>query len=241
MRQNFMHLEWDTAFFGFGVARIIQSNLDEAELSNTLKILRDRGYRMVYWFVSAEQKETIRIAKTYGAFLADEKITYVKELVNVFDPLEVPIYTAVPYHGIVPDASLLKLALQSGEYSRFKVDPLFPQNLFYKLYACWITRSVAKEIAWEVLVVKEKNEILGCITLGNKGNRADIGLTVVAKHARHKKVGQALVSDADKCFVKRGYASAQVVTQRHNFGACRLYESCGYQIDKIENVFHFWL
>lgn len=33
MEQGYINLEWDTKFFGFGVARIMQTELDEAELS----------------------------------------------------------------------------------------------------------------------------------------------------------------------------------------------------------------
>lgn len=66
----------------------------------------------------------------------------------------------VPYTAAAPDSELLSLALNSGEFSRFKLDPLFSAELFEKLYTRWITRSVRKEIAWQVLVAKE-----GCSTL----------------------------------------------------------------------------
>ncbi len=62
MEENYNHLEWDTDCFGFGVARIIKAKLDETELSEILRILRDKGYRMVYWYVPAELNEISRIA-----------------------------------------------------------------------------------------------------------------------------------------------------------------------------------
>lgn len=236
-----MHLEWDTKFFGFGVARIRQAVLDEADLSKTLEMLRENNYRMVYWQISADQYESSRIAKLNGGFLADEKVTYVKKLVGISDSLEAFAYTPVPYPDTIPDAAMIKLALQSGEYSRFRLDPKFPRQLYDKLYTCWITRSVSKEIAREVLIVKEQSDLLGLITLGIKDDRADIGLVAVAEHARGKGVGRALVTVANRYFMERSYAFAQVVTQRSNFGACRLYETCGYNIENVENVFHFWL
>ena len=91
------------------------------------------------------------------------------------------------------------------------------------------------------MVVKEHEDLLGLITLGAKGDRADIGLLAVAGHTRNKGIGRALVANADHQFAERGYALAQVVTQRSNLGACKLYEACGYQIENVENVFHFWL
>jgi dTDP-4-amino-4,6-dideoxy-D-galactose acyltransferase len=241
MDQNFTHLEWDTDFFGFSVARIMRTAPDEAELSKTLKMLHDNNYRLVYWYIPAGQHESSRIAQAHSGFLADEKVTYVKELAGISNSPGTSAYTSTSYPGAVADTTLINLALQSSQYSRFRLDPSFPQELCDKLYTCWITRSVNKEIAWEVLVVKEHNDLLGLITLGTKGDRGDIGLAAVAEHARGKGVGRILVRDADRYFAERGFALVQVVTQRHNVGACRLYESCGYQIDKIENIFHFWL
>lgn len=241
MKQNYCHLEWDTDFFGFRVARIVHTDLNEAELSDTLKVLRDNNYRLVYWRVPAEQYASSRIALNQGAFLADEKVTYFKDLTSSLCCPGNSKYVTDSYSGLVPDLGLLDLALQSSEYSRFRLDPLVPVGLCDKLYTCWITRSVSKEIAWEVLVVREHNNLLGLITLGAEGDCADIGLVAVAADARNKGVGRALVASANRHFLEKGYTRAQVVTQRYNASACRLYESLGYKINKIENIFHFWL
>lgn len=241
MKQNFIHLEWDSKLFGFGVGRIIQAELDEAELSNALEMMRNNNYRLAYWQTPVGARESTRIAQAHGGFLADEKVTYAKKLGGMPEARAASAYTALPYPATTPDAALTELALQSGKYSRFRQDPRFPGELYDRLYTYWITRSVSGEIAWEVLVVREHGELLGFITLGAKGGRGDIGLLAVAEQARGKGIGTALVTVADRHFTERGYTQAQVVTQRVNAGACRLYESCGYQIEKVENVFHFWL
>lgn len=241
MEQSFIHLEWDTKFFGFGVGRIVHAEMGEAELSKTLELLRSNNYRLVYWQIPVGKHESSLIAQIQGGFLADEKVTYVKELVGMPDSRSASAYTSHSYPETTPDAAMIKLALLSSEHSRFRLDPRFPRELCDKLYTCWIARSVSKEIAWEVLVVKEHNDLLGLITLGTKGDRGDIGLVAVAEHARGKGIGRTLVTDADRYFAERGYTHIQVVTQRRNLAACHLYESCGYKIDKIDNVFHFWL
>lgn len=241
MANNYLKLEWDTAFFGFNVARISSIDMDARGLTSIIQELKSEAYRMVYWSVPSEQQDLARIALEHGGFLADEKVTFVKELSGKGLALPQSPYTAIPYPDDSPDTELVKLALQSGEYSRFRLDPLFPDELFEKLYTCWITRSVRKEIAWEVLVVKDAAKILGLITLGTKGSRGDIGLVAVSEHARGKGIGKLLVRDADEHFAGKGLSLSQVVTQRVNTGACRLYESCGYHVEKIENIFHFWL
>jgi dTDP-4-amino-4,6-dideoxy-D-galactose acyltransferase len=240
MEENYSHLAWDTDCFGFNVARIMQNSPNADELFGTLRTLRDNNYKLAYWYVPAEQYETSRIAHNYGGFLADAKVTYIKKVTGTMNPPGTPAYTAAPYLDKVADSALIKLALQSSEHSRFRLDPAFPKKLCDKLYACWITNSVSKDIAWEVLVVKDHDDYLGLITLGDKGDRANIGLIAIAEHARGKAIGRILMADAERHFAKRSFSLAQVVTQKQNLGACRLYESCGYQIDKIENIFHFW-
>jgi len=241
MEQNYVHLEWDSDFFGFNIARINKIDIDDAGLTSILQELKTKNYRMVYWYIPVEQSETLRIAQAHGGFLADKKVTYIKELTNTVTAQGSSLYFTVPYLDAEPDAALISLTLQSGGYSRFRLDPLFSNALCDKLYACWITRSVRKEIAWQVLVVRDASELLGFITLGTKEERGDIGLLAIAPHARNKRIGKLLMVDAEGCFVEKGYAIAQVVTQRANNEACRLYESCGYRAERIDNVFHFWL
>jgi dTDP-4-amino-4,6-dideoxy-D-galactose acyltransferase len=241
MKIDYTHLEWDSAAFGFNVARIISPVLSERELSSTLKHLRDAHYRMVYWNIPTEHIEMTNIAKALGGFWADEKVTYKKEINDLVCVPSTSAYIAVPYSAEEADTAMIDLALQSAEYSRFRFDPSFPDELCDKLYTSWIKRSVRHEIAWNILVVKEKNLLQGLITLGSKNDRGDIGLVAVAEGARGKGIGRVLVNAANIHFSARGYTVTQVVTQKRNLGACNLYESCGYQVEKIENVFHFWL
>lgn len=79
------------------------------------------------------------------------------------------------------------------------------------------------------------------ITLGRKGERADIGLVAVHSASRGKAIGSLLIRAAQARFVERGFTIGQVVTQGDNTPACRLYEKCGYRVDKVEYYFHFWL
>jgi dTDP-4-amino-4,6-dideoxy-D-galactose acyltransferase len=241
MENKYVRLQWDSDFFGFEVARITRFDIDAPCLSLILRELKTNNYRMVYWYVPSGHQMATRVAQMHGGLLADEKVTYVKELTCTTLASRSSSYSTIPYLYEEPEPALINLALESGEYSRFRLDPLFPAELFEKLYSCWITRAVRKENAWEVLVVKDKVNILGLISLGSKDERGDIGLLAVSSQARRKGIGGTLVADAERCFVERGYAVAQVVTQRANTAACKLYETCGYRVEKIDNIFHFWL
>jgi len=234
-------LDWDTEFFGFGVARIVVSEMNEAELSDTLRKLREEGYRLVYWQLPAANSESNQIALAQGGFLADEKLTYIKKLPK--EPVSLASFTQSPY--AYPDAtpvpSIIELALLSSENSRFRMDPRFPDELCDRLYTIWISRSISKELAWETLVVKEAGEYLGLITLCTGEGRGIIGLLAVAKKTRGSGIGKALVLAAENHFIDNNDTVVQVVTQRLSQGACHLYESCGYKIETIDSIFHFWI
>ncbi|MDH5189734.1 MAG: GNAT family N-acetyltransferase [Gammaproteobacteria bacterium] len=241
MRNNYSRLDWDSNFFGFDVARITVTDIDETGLMEMLDELKFKNYRMAYWDIPIDKQETIRIAHACGGFLACEKVTYFKRLDNEIDAFSALPYIATPYTDVEPSPELISLGIQSGKYSRFRIDPSFPDDMCDKLYKCWLIRSVHKEIAWKVLVVKEDDNLLGMITLGLKNDRGDIGLLAVSSKARGKGIGKCLVMEAGKFFFEHRYINTQIVTQRANMAACRLYESCGYHIERTDNVFHFWL
>ena len=108
------------------------------------------------------------------------------------------------------------------------------------MYTLWMINSINRKIAKEVLVFTEGNDIAGFVTLGEKNNRADIGIIAVDLNFRGKGIGKTLMYSAEKWFSNLGYQSIQVVTQGDNSPACRLYESCGYKVDTVSYFYHIW-
>ena len=146
-----------------------------------------------------------------------------------------------PYASSMRIGDLERLAVQTGEYSRFNVDPNFPKEKFIELYKTWIRNSVRKELADEVLTIQQGENIVGMVALGNKNNRGDIVLMAVDESCRRRGYGETLVKAAQSWFVGNQYKVGQVVTQEDNIPACKLYKKCGYSIEKIEYYYHFWL
>ena len=241
MDKAYVHLQWDSDFFGFNVARITRLDIGDECLTSILQELRTNNYRLVYWYVPSEYSAIASMAEKHGGVLVDNKVTYAKQITNTIPTSLSHSFGVTPYLLEEPGPALINLALESGMYSRFRLDPSFPTELFEKLYACWITRAVRKEIAWEVLVVKDAGEILGVVTLGGKEKRGAIGLMAVASKLRGMGIGTILVEASERCFADHGYTAVQIVTQRANAAACSLYESCEYRIENIDNIFHFWL
>ncbi len=239
MEKGTQHLEWDSEVFGFNVASLTMNKYDNTYLLSTLKELKKHNYRLVYWSTQMDVEVAI---SGHGGTLVDEKVTYVKELKNEPIISMKSICSIVTYSHTEPESALLDLAQESGVYSRFRLDPFFPHKLFEKLYNIWMVRSVRREIADEVLVAKDlENTICGVITIGEVKGKGDVGLLAVSSRVRGQGLGKLLMLNAEKYLFKQGYTEIQVVTQRKNAQACHLYESCGYKVDKIEKVYHFWL
>lgn len=233
-------LEFDSEIFGFKVAKLVPDRLDQASLATALELLKAQGVKLVYWAADSTDSISLQAANTYQGFLADKKTTYVIDFDHLAD-YPPPEWDVLTYPNAEPDTALVNLALESGLYSRFKTDPRIGDTNFKEIYTRWIRNSTQRQIAKTVLVVKDANHIIGMVTLGEKHGRGDIGLLAVAEGSRGKQLGLHLVRAAQNYFIREGYRIGQVVTQLENKPACRLYEKCGYHIEKIEYFYHFWL
>lgn len=232
-------LGWDTDFFSVTVARITESVLNEQKISEILSDLKSKDVHLVYWASSRECEE--EAVKRLGGILTDIKTTFAMDFRSLNPEELIPTDIVEVYTKSIPINDIEDLAIQSGEYSRFVIDPNIPREKCVSLYKTWINRSVSKEIAEEVLVIREGARVVGMITLGNKNGRGDIGLLAVDRNYRGKQYGEKLVRAAQRWFIKNRYKFGQVVTQGMNIPACNLYKKCGYSVEKREYFYHFWL
>lgn len=238
--QNYQILDWDTEVLGIKTAKIIPDTLSLEALQTVLTTLKQQQVKLVYWLTASDDIATQEAAAQCHGFLADQKVTYVMDLTTVdaasFSNQGVEIY---PSDQI--DAQLEMLATEIGMQSRFGVDPKITHQQMEAVYKTWILNSVKKIIAKEVLVIKQDHKIVGVVTLADKNQRGDLSLVSVDPHYRGLKLGVRLVRAAQHWCLENGYSISQVVTQQHNLAACKLYEKCGYHVEKVEHFFHFWL
>lgn len=232
-------LDWDSNFFGVTVARIEEPDLNEHELSKILFELTTSRVNLVYWPSKRELKN--EVAKKLNGNFVDKKTTFTINFNTLFFDKTPPTDKIESYTKCMSISDIKSLAIQSGEYSRFAKDLNILREKFVALYSIWINRSLNREIAEEVLVIKDGEKIVGMVTLGNKNGLGDIGLIAVDSNYRGKKYGEKLVRAAQYWFIENKYKFGQVVTQGANIPACNLYKKCGYSIEKIEYFYHFWL
>lgn len=236
---NKIILEWDSNFFGFGVAKISKAERNDDELSQTLFALKQKDARLVYFAIAPNDKIYNEAAKKNGGLLVDVKRTYEKAFKISSERFSENNHIKLYESDLLTD-SLISLSLQAGIYSRYKTDVHFSEAQYQELYTLWIENSVNKSIADKIFVYRESEDIAGLLTLAFKKDHAEIGLVSVDEKYRGKKIGSGLLETA---ILESSLKSlpCRVVTQKVNTAACALYEKYDFRLINEENFYHFWL
>jgi dTDP-4-amino-4,6-dideoxy-D-galactose acyltransferase len=220
-------LEWDTAFFGFRIARVTPESAGEIDAW-----CASEGVRCLYLLCRVEDAETIRTAEDHGYRLVDVRMTLRQQP-------GVKVDAAGPARPARSEDLLALQAISRECYhdTRFYNDPGFPRPLVTSLYETWIRRSV-EGWADAVLVTEDHAGPTGYITCHQQGWR--IGLVGVASRARGEGVGRTLVTRALEWFRAEGAPEVAVSTQGRNTAALRLYQRCGFLLEAVELWYHKW-
>lgn len=228
-------LTWDTDFFQKKIGRIDYS--EDTDLSSLLQQARSEGYELIYVFCNGSLFLSPEVLEKYNVSLVDRKVIYENNKLITKElgfPLE-------EYSSMEVNEELEQLAFVSGHYSRFRTDIRFHPDDFYRMYSTWIVKSVSHEIADKVYVIRENNQIRGMVTLKIDKKKGVIGLIAISPLSQGKGYGKALIDACCNELSLRNINILEVVTQMDNTGACRFYEKCGFSVQHITNIYHFWL
>lgn len=231
---KFEKLDWDSNFFNYTVGKII---LDENESINLSEfLLKSKEYTLVYLF--SKNKLSDNLFK-----LVDEKVILHQELIFTNESLTSDLFTIKSFDKSTHNhLEIYKLALESGVFSRFKIDENFKSGEFEKLYSRWIALSIEGKLAFDIVIATDKNEtVIGFVTLNNKNkNVVDIGLIAVSEEYRGKGIGKKLLQYSINKSLELGFKEIKVVTQFNNIQAMKLYETVGFKIKEKTFVYHYW-
>lgn len=239
MGNKYSLLNWDTSFFGYKIACLLANDLNQGELMAIIHQLKDNNYRLLYCFTKPIDEVSNESMKSASGFLVDEKVTFIKKL-NDWD-IYMHSESIKPYELLYPSEKLKLMALQSGVYSRYKIDINFRNNEYEKLYLKWIEESVKKTLASDVLVYYKDEDEKGFVTIKINNVIGSIGLIAVDQNARGNSIGKELMMTALNTFQKSNVEYVEVVTQRANKIACNFYSSLGFNIKNTVNVYHLWI
>ncbi len=238
MQQTFTRLAWDSDFFEFEVGRLSGFIEQEQDIRSIESLILENKSRLTYYSSPKAIAPNLVNNNALEFALVDKKTTYCKAISPRVDSDNRVISIINPTAKI--EEKLIGLALQSGIYSRFKVDKKIGQEKFEALYRLWMLKSISREIAQDLLAFVEQGEVAGFVSLGKKNGRADIGIIAVDTAFRGRGIAKLLINEAEKRAADWGHDLMQVVTQGDNTPACKLYESCGYEVQSLEFFYHIW-
>ena len=225
-------LDWDSEFFQLRIAKaIVTSEDDVSGLFEQVGKLREQ-YDLIYIFSAPSLDVPLE-----QAVLVDKKAIFTLSDPGCFvtDPHIACWGTSQGTEPLVP------LALVSGKYSRFKLDPKLPVGSYERLYTRWIEQSVSRSIATEVFCYMVEGQPRGLLTLDRKDDRNVIGLVAVDEDYQHRGIGRALVMHTVSYVHKYQGKSLSVTTQLDNVPACRLYSGSGFSLESVTKIWHWWL
>jgi dTDP-4-amino-4,6-dideoxy-D-galactose acyltransferase len=228
-------LDWDSAFFGFRIARLRGVHVTEQILCDALEWCDRERIRCLYFLAPGDSPETTNLAGANGFRMADLRFTLARELGGDVGAVE-----SVRTYRESDLPVLQSIAAVSHRDSRFYNDPGFPDRRCNELYETWIERS-CHGYADTVLVAEHYRKTAGYVSchLQPDGIGA-IGLLAVADGSRGVGLGGRLVAGALRFFAEAGCKRVTVVTQGRNCAAQRLYQNCGFRSASMELWYHRW-
>jgi dTDP-4-amino-4,6-dideoxy-D-galactose acyltransferase len=229
-------LEWDSAFFGFPIARVTASRMSHGDCRQVLDWCAAERIRCLYLLAAADDAATIRAAEDHGFHLTDMRVTLSCHTGRVAESLAPVAVRRARKEDLL---ALAAIAASSHTDSRFYFDPGFPRERCDALYVAWITNSF-HGYAQMVLVAELDHRAAGYITCHWEGATGRIGLIAVADWARGRGGGRSLVRASQSLFHAEGLQEVTVVTQGRNLTSQRMYQRCGFQTRSVELWYHRW-
>lgn len=227
--------EWLSAVTGHSCHRVSGEG-DSASVSAALAEAGD-GFFFAKSPVTAVA--SMKYFTNAGFFLVDTNITL--EM-----PAVAPVRTASSVISVFPvrpadHDAVQKVAETSFIYSRFHLDPLFPDVLANRVKREWV-RSYCEGRRGDKLFVAERGGrvvgFLAALTTGVERTRAAvIDLVAVDATARVAGIGAALVAGFQACYHGK-VEVLRVGTQIANVASLGLYRRCGFGIIESAYVLH---
>ncbi len=232
-------LDWDSAHWGFPVARFNESKLNKDSAREVLRWCEDRKVRCLYFAADGTCAETLQCAWSNGFQFVDVRV----DMHKAFPAGEAVAPGSWKVREARPDdlPALKQLARTAHEDTRFFKDANFDRTQAADLYAFWMARDFREHKVFAALSEDDPKSILGYVSASEGGNKEGrIGLVAVSPEARGRGLGQLLVGHAVSWCRSRGADSVKVATQATNVAAMRLYEQGGFRVADVKVWFHRW-
>lgn len=221
-------LKWDSQFFNRKVG--------EVELnSNNITFLPLNDYELIYLKHSGHVELHI---ENFKHTLTDSRVVFKRTL----KPCNSTIRDEnISWVSSTDDKYILyDLAIESGRFSRFNLDPFIDKKDFTRLYKIWIDDSISQKISDGFLVYKIENRIKGFVTFKLESGFGLIGLLAVNFEERNLGIGRRLIKAVEMQLLKNDVNELRVETQTQNEIACQFYLKNEFRNFSFYQIEHFW-
>jgi dTDP-4-amino-4,6-dideoxy-D-galactose acyltransferase len=227
-------LAWDSAFFGFPVARIDAEEPGREELEEAVEECARDGVRCAYLLLDAADARGSEAAQALGFVLRDVRVELDRP-VGAADATLGDESVAIAEADAEQLPALEALVRERLTTSRFFADPGFARERCRELYAAFVRRGIEDAPARWTLATADAS---GCIVCHADDERG-VG-TIELVVASRPGEGGALVRAAVARFARAGLTSALVATQANNIAAQRSYQRAGFRTCRSALWFHRW-
>ena len=239
-------LEWDSNFFGFQVAQLDCSNLNEEILKKSIERAKKNKITCIYCLVDSK-KDYKKILESFGFYFILKKrvLTHIitisfnsdiAELANEKDKPQIKNIARKAFRGM----------------TRFYKDPHFNKKKVDELYEIWIDKLIRDKNS-TIIIIRENNEIVAFNGISINECEGRIELIAVDKKYKNQGYGEKIMKLAQNYFRNASFKKNQVnkdeftgfqvkvITQDINIPALNFYKKIGF-IDKgiSESWFHWW-
>jgi GNAT superfamily N-acetyltransferase len=232
-------LDWDSDHYAVPVGQIEPSVQTPDRLHTALTTAAAGGMRLVYWLSTDAFVPDRQMLSRFGGQRIVGYRRYLRPLTALDrDRLADPRCASVA--GERPDQTVLELALLAGVSSRFRLDRRLPPGRFEAMYERWITKSLSRDLADDVLVLRDTDgQTRALLTYRVEEATARIGLVATSLAAQGQGFGSAMLAEAHRQIAQVGADNVIVSTQSENRAACRFYEASGYAVVFQGTHYHF--
>ena len=232
-------LGWDSGHFEMPTG-IVGADVSTPDgLRQALGSAESDGLRLVYWLSTDVFIPDADMLARFGGRRIVGHRRYRRPITNL-DRRRAADPCCESLSGESPAPDVVDLAMTAGRYSRFRLDTRLPVDRFEAMYQTWITRSLSRELADDVLVLRDKDRhIRSLVSYRVHDDTAQVGLISTGRWARRQGSGAAVLAEAHRRIGQSGLGSVVVSTQTENHAACRLFEKSGYSIVFQGSHYHF--
>jgi GNAT superfamily N-acetyltransferase len=234
-------LEWDSEHFGFGIARVVGSELDEATARLADEWCAQRDVRCLYFLADADDAESARVAAESGFRAVDVRVSSRRSLSEEPPPVGPDGLEMGEAREAELDSLRSIAAVTHRGGGRFYFDGGFPPERCDALYGAWVDRGF-RDPDRMLLAARVDGEPVAYQVVGpvEEGGGRRLELLAVDPGRHGAGIGVGTLSGAIRLLRIAGVPETWTILSARNVATVRLHTRLGFLSEKVGVWHHKW-